>query len=166
MLRVRKNISRSFTAALCFVLIFFPMSGWSQEDISYREGSYEIFYSAFNTSFLSPEVAKAAGIERAKNRGMLNISVIEHVEKNAGAAGESPLNTRPAEVEYVKGEIFDLVHNVAIEFREVVEPSARYHLGTFKIANDNEFKEFRIKVLPKDSNEPIEFRFKRNLFID
>ena len=165
-MKVTQETRRYIAIALVCTSIFSVADTQAQEDISYREGNYEIFYSAFNTSFISPEVATAAGIERAKNRGMLNISIIEHLEPDEAEKGRGASTTRPAEVEYVAGEIFDLVHSKPIKFKEIVEPAARYHLGAFKIANDNEFKEFRIRVLPKGSKNPIEFRFKRNLFID
>jgi len=166
MLRVRSIRHYFFLASLGWLALCGTASALAQEDISYRQGQFEVFYSVFNTSFISPEVAKAAGIVRAKNKGMLNISVIEHLSPDTESAKAHGSLTRPAEVDLVKAEIFDLLHKKMITFREIVEPSARYHLGTFKIANDNEFKQFRIKVLPKGSDEPIEFEFRRNLFID
>lgn len=166
MLRVKALRHFRFVAGLLWLSLGCATSALAQEDISYQQGPYEVFYSVFNTSFISPEVAKAAGIVRAKNRGMLNISIIEHLSPDSEAAKTNGSLTRPAEVEFVEAEIFDLVHKKKIAFREIVEPSARYHLGTFKIANDNEFKRFRIKVLPKGSDDPIEFEFRRNLYID
>ncbi len=150
--------AKAFCIALCAFIA--SQQSCAQEDISLRDGRYEVFYSAFNTTFISPEVAKAAGIVRAKDRGLLNISVVEYSDE------ESEQNRKPVKLKSIEGEVYDLLHNVPIRFSEVVEPDARYYLGTFRIASDNEFKRFRIKVLPEGETRPIEIEFQRRLFID
>lgn len=158
--------SRIFIAAcLSLAVLFispFAINANAQEDISHRQGRYEVFYSVFNTSFVSPEVARATGIVRAKNKGMINISVVEY-EESTGSNNPMPI---PVELQSIEAEVYDLVYRLPIEFKEVVEPSARYYLGVFKISNDNEFKKFDVRVLPKGSDKPIEFSFERRLFID
>ena len=61
-------------------LIFFSLCSalmsYAQEGISLRDGRYEVFYTTFNSSFITPEVAKAYGFVRGANRALINVAVI------------------------------------------------------------------------------------------
>jgi hypothetical protein len=50
----------------------------NQESFKWH-GDYRIFYSAFGSTFLSPEVAVANQIVRGKDRGIVNIAVVEQL---------------------------------------------------------------------------------------
>ena len=43
--------------------------------------NYAIHYNAFNTMIVSPEVAQTYGFTRARNRALLNISIIDNTTK-------------------------------------------------------------------------------------
>lgn len=153
-------------SVLLAVLLFgFTSLSQAQEDIVVKQDGYEVFYSAFNTSFISPEVAAAAGIVRGKNKGLVNISAIRYND-----AGER----LPIELESIEGDAYDLVYRNQLEFKEIVEPGARYYLAPFKISADNEFIQFDITVVPRSQSDsdassksrPIAIKFKRRFFID
>jgi hypothetical protein len=129
----------------------------AQDDISVRSGAYEIFYSAFNTSFLSPEVASAIGAVRAKNRGMVNISIVRHF-----ADGQQ----QAVAAKTIEGSTFNLLHRETLDFQEVVETNARYYLATFNINNDNELIVIDVAVRPEGEAKPIELSFKRHFYLN
>ena len=57
-------------------LLVFAGSLWV-DDRPFREfGDYRVYYSAFNSSFVSPEVASAYDIVRGRDRGLINIAVM------------------------------------------------------------------------------------------
>lgn len=127
----------------------------AEQDISVRSGTYEVFYSAFNTSFLSPEVAAAVGVVRAKDRGLINISIIQHLPDKT---------TQPVAASRIEGTTFDLIHRNKLVFSEVVEPGARYYLAPFKIQNNDEFIKIDVSVVPEHTDTPIDLSFKRQFF--
>ena len=136
----------------------FSVSAIAQQDISVRSGDYEIFYSAFNTSFLSPEVASAISVPRAKNRGLVNISIIWH-DPQSGSA-------EPVAATTIDGSSFNLIHRQTLDFKEVVEPGARYYLAPFKISNDNELISIDVEVLPAGAKDSVKVHFQRRFFLD
>ncbi|NNL57262.1 MAG: DUF4426 domain-containing protein [Pseudomonadales bacterium] len=142
------------------VLLFALLLGKSattvaQGDISVRQGEFEVFYSAFNTSFLSPEVAAAIPVVRARNRGLLNISVVKHTVDGTQV---------PVAASNISGESFDLLHRRKLEFQEVIETGARYYLAPFKITNDNELIVFDVQVVPRGSEQAITLKIERRFF--
>lgn len=132
-----------------------PMAAVAQEDISVIQGSYEVFYSAFNTSFISPEVASAAGIVRGKNKGLINISIVRYDDSG---------QRFPVKALSIEGESYDLIYRNALDFKEIVEQGARYYLAPFKISSDNEFIKFDVTVEPEGAEKPVELSFKRRFF--
>jgi len=142
-------------SALLFALALGSNAAMSQQDISVRQGDYEVFYSAFNTSFLSPEVAAAIDVVRARDRGLLNISIVKHDGDGKSA---------PVAASSIRGESFDLLHRRTLEFQEVVETGARYYLAPFKITNDNELIVFDVQVVPLGSEQAIALKIERRFF--
>lgn len=157
---VRKQLNMMMALRMLSVGILFAVitsSAYSEElKSSEKIGEYEIFYSAFNTSFISPEVASAAGITRGKNKGLVNVSIVRYDEGRR----------IPVEAESIIGESYDLIYRKALEFKAIVEPGARYYLAPFKISDDNEFIQFHITVLPKGLDQAIDITFKRRFFQD
>ncbi|MFP4209034.1 MAG: DUF4426 domain-containing protein [Wenzhouxiangella sp.] len=119
-------------------------------------GAYRVHYSAINTSQLSPEVARAFGIQRSTSRALLNLAVLGKRED----ALDEPMRAH-IEVEAV---------NIAgqrrpIELREVTEQEAIYYIGTFRIHNEERIT-FRVDVAPEGiSGPPRSFRFQQQFFV-
>lgn len=129
----------------------------AQEDISVSQDGYEVFYSAFNTSFISPEVAAAVGIVRGKDKGLVNISAVTYDESG---------KRHPVELESIDGQAYDLIYRNTLEFKEIVETGARYYLAPFKISADDEFIKFDIEVRPKGHDKLISIKFTRRFYKD
>ena len=136
-------------------IFLWPCTLPAQENISVRDGSYEVFYSAFNTSFLSPEVASSLGIVRGDDRGLLNVSVIEHFPDGS---------SHPIAAKTISGSSYDLLHRRSLDFQEVVETDARYYLAPFKITNDNEMIIIQVDVTPVTSDQSIAIKLERRFF--
>lgn len=130
---------------------------FAQDGTSKRVGKYEVFYSAFNTSFLQPETAVAIGVKRAKNIALINISIREH--QDDGTTVERPAAN-------ITGSAFNLVHRKSLKWQEVVEPGAIYYLAKFKISNNNETIVISASVTPEGSKQAIDIEFKNNFFLN
>ena len=125
-----------------------------------RSGPYEIFYSAFNTSFLAPEVATATSVVRAKDRVMVNISVRRDIDDDTNGKSEA------ISVHRIEGSSFNLIHRKQLAFEKVVEPGAIYYLAEFKLNNNNEMVVLDIEVTPAEGDTPIDVSFKRNFYLN
>src|SRR3990167_6839303 len=83
--------------ALLFIALCLSLPALAERKQSF--GDLDVHYSAFNSSFLQPEIAAAAGLSRGKQQGVLNISVLKAgqpaaavVSGPAGRASQSPSN--------------------------------------------------------------------------
>ncbi len=119
-------------------------------------GGFTVHYNAFTTSTLTPEVTKAYGIRRSKNRGMLNVSVIKEKE---GTTGTSV----PARVEVKTADLTGQSRRLAM--REIKEGGAVYYIGEFKIRN-REKVNFAIKVTPEGTSKTFIVNMEHQFFTD
>ena len=63
---------------LVAVLLALPILSQGFEEKLYKQhGNYKIFYTAFNSSFIEPNIAVINNIVRGKGKGLVNISVME-----------------------------------------------------------------------------------------
>lgn len=115
--------------------------------------NYELFYSAVNTTFLDPAVAKTYGIKRGKNYAILNLAVREKQE--AGSVARPML---------LKGKTWDLIQNQTLEFQEVREGEAVYYIAQFKFINE-EWRFFEVHFRPEGATETYTFKFKHQLYV-
>lgn len=116
---------------------------------------YDVHYSVFNTSFLTPEVAKAYGITRSKELALVNIAV----RKRKSA------DTTTAVSAMVKGNVRDLIRKTPLEFKEVREHDAVYYLSSTKIDNKQTVY-FTISVQPDPNISPYTFEFSKKLYVE
>lgn len=101
--------------SLCLALPALAERKYSFDDL-------DVHYSAFNSSFLQPEIAAAAGLTRAGNRGVLSIAVLK--------AGKPITATVSGQVRNLMGQITNL------SFRQVREGEAVYYLAQFPIGEE------------------------------
>ncbi len=86
----------------------------------------EVHYSAFNSTFLTPQVARSYKLTRNGYSAILNISVLD----------TSSLG-KPAASAQVSGNVRNLIGNIRkLEFREIKEADAIYYLAEFPITNE------------------------------
>lgn len=119
-------------------------------------GHFKVHYSAINTSQLSPEVARAFGIQRSTSRALLNLAVLR--KREDGLDQPAPASIQ-VEAVNIAGQ------RRPIELREVREQKAIYYIGSFRIANEERIR-FRVTVRPEgDSGPSREFQFQQQFFI-
>lgn len=124
-----------FLIALCLSL---PAAAERKQSF----GDLDVHYSVFNSSFIQPDVAAAAGLTRSKTQGVINVAVLK--------AGK-PSNA------VVGGEVKDLLgKSTALTFRQVTEGGAIYYLAQFPFKT-REVLSFTLNVRQGDDAHRITF---------
>ena len=101
--------------SLCLALPAAAERKYSFDDV-------DVHYSAFNSSFLQPQIAAAAGLTRSGKQGVLNIAVLK---------GGKPITAT------VSGQIRNLMGQISnLSFRQVREGDAVYYLAQFPIGEE------------------------------
>ena len=94
-------------------------------------GDVTVHYNTFNSTFLTPDIAKAAGLTRSKNQGVINVAVIK--------------DGKPLTAE-VSGSVKDLTsQTVPLKFKQITEQGAIYYIAQFPV-DQQEVRTFDIKV--------------------
>ncbi|WP_460108534.1 DUF4426 domain-containing protein [Pseudomonas sp. S3_H04] len=105
-------------------------------------GDVTVHYNTFNSTFLQPDIAKAAELIRSKNQGVINVSVIKDGK---------PL------VANVTGTVKDLTsQSVPLNFKQVTEQGAIYYIAQYPVPQQ-ETRTFEIKVQNGDKINTINF---------
>ena len=105
-------------------------------------GDITVHYNTFNSTFLQPDIAKAAELIRSKNQGVINVSVVKDGK---------PL------IASVTGTVKDLTSNsVPLKFRQVTEQGAIYYIAQYPVPQQ-ETRTFEIKVQNGDKINTINF---------
>jgi len=127
---------------LCFVATLLAPMTASAENSTAIPG-YTVHHNAFTTDTLTPHIARRFHVQRSKNRGMLNVSIIKNEPVGIG----KPVR---AEVEVTATNLSGQLSNITI--REVREGTAVYYLGDFKV-NHRETLNFVIKAKPEGEDQ-------------
>ncbi|MGB0894767.1 MAG: DUF4426 domain-containing protein [Parashewanella sp.] len=82
-------------------------------------GNFDIHYMAFGSTFLTPAIAKAYGINRSKYTGIVNIAVLDTRMKNNPAV--------PVVISGTAKNILD--SHIKLKFQEIKEGDAIYYIA-------------------------------------
>jgi hypothetical protein len=105
-------------------------------------GDVTVHYNTFNSTFLQPDIAKAAELIRSKHQGVINVSIIKDGK---------PL------IANVTGTVKDLTSNsVPLNFRQITEQGAIYYIAQYPV-EQQETRTFEIKVQNGDKINTINF---------
>jgi len=105
-------------------------------------GDVTVHHNTFNSTFLQPDIAKAAELIRSKNQGVINVSVIKDGK---------PL------IANVTGTVKDLTsQSVPLNFRQITEQGAIYYIAQYPV-EQQETRTFEIKVQNGDKINTINF---------
>lgn len=115
---------------------------------------YTIHHNAMTTDNLTPEVARAYGLQRSKNRGMLNVSVIK---EKPGTTGEPVTAEVAASATNLAGQ------HRTIPMREIEDGDAIYYIGEFRIADEETLK-FTVEVTPSGESSSHMVRLTQQFF--
>ena len=114
-------------------------------------GDHVVHFSAQSTDQLPPEVARAYGIVRSKNRAMLNVSVLK----------EGTTIAVTADVTVRTVNLAGQLKNVTM--RKIQEQEAIYYIGETGIAN-RETLIFNISITPEGATEASDVSFTREFY--
>ncbi len=123
---------------------------------STHTGGYTIHHNALTTDSLPVQVATAYGIQRSKNRALLNVSVIR---EEPGTLGTPVRANIKAVARTLYGQIRPL------EMREIVEDKAIYYLADFPVAN-REVLHFDFEILPEGGRYPLRASMRHEFYTD
>ena len=113
-------------------------------------GELDVHYSVFNSSFLQPDVAAAAGLTRSKTVGVLNIAALRDGKGQAAK---------------VNGTLNNLLGQTSeLKFKQVLESGAVYDLAEFPL-RQRKMLTFSIQVQIGDA-APHTLTFNQEVFPD
>ncbi|MFD1622221.1 DUF4426 domain-containing protein [Thalassotalea marina] len=116
-------------------------------------GNMNVHYMAIGATFLTPEVAKAYGIERSKYNGLINISVLDNTQKDT-----------PAKTVTITGTARNLLgREKPLNFVEVKEGDAIYYLAQVQYRNE---EMIRFDLTIDDGNEKQNLKFQQTFYTD
>lgn len=117
--------------------------------------SHVVHYNVINTTFLSPEVARAYDVRRSSTRALANVAIMER-----GDSGMKPATAT------VTGQAVNLNQQArTLQFREIRDGEAIYHLAEVPVRG-GEVLDFQIRIGVEDRTEPMEIRFRQTFFAD
>ena len=114
-------------------------------------GEHDVHYIAFNSSFLQPDIAAAAGLVRSKTQGVVNVSVLK--------AGKPVAAQVSGSVKNLLGQDYPLTFKQLKEGNEAI-----YYLAQFPFES-REVLRFNLNVRPSGA-APIDFDFTQEFFPD
>jgi len=105
-------------------------------------GDVTVHYNTFNSTYLTPDIAKSAELIRSKTQGVINISVIK--------------DGKP-QMAQVSGSVKDLTsQSVPLSFKQITEQGAVYYIAQYPVPQQ-ETRTFEIKVQTGDKINTINF---------
>lgn len=119
-----------------------------------RFGDYEVHYSAFSSTFLTPKMARLYNLKRGERYGIVNIAIrnIKSSETGKAVTGD------------IKGNQINLLtQKKSLEFREIKESDAIYYLAGFQFSGE-ELLKFSINVTPNGSGQTETIRFEQKFY--
>jgi hypothetical protein len=120
-------------------------------------GDYVVHYNAFNAHLITPDVARAYGIQRSSSRAVLNITVLKKVMDTPGTPVRAGVSAAATNLTGQRREI---------ALREIDESGgAVYYLGEFPVHNLETWR-FDVKVTPEGESDPLHVRFKQQFYTE
>ncbi|MEE8059387.1 MAG: DUF4426 domain-containing protein [Pseudomonadales bacterium] len=117
-------------------------------------GDYDIHYSAYNSTFLAPNIAKIYGITRGSNTAILTISVQPQGGVGDGVTAE------------ITGKANNLIQQVKyFDFKEIKEGRAIYYVSSFKF-DDEDALTFDIEVKIGPTGEKHHMKWQQRFWED
>jgi hypothetical protein len=148
---------RFTTKHLLAVFVWLAFSGGIAQAASHEVfGDYTVYYNAFNSDTLQPEMAEAYNIVRSKNRGMVTLSVIKKSMSPVGTPVRAKVTLSASNL---TGQLRQM------ETREVVEGNSVYYLSEFVVAHE-EVLAFTVEVTPEGESRKFTVKFRQKFYTD
>ncbi|WP_421247831.1 DUF4426 domain-containing protein [Aeromonas jandaei] len=130
----------AWMSCLLALLMTLPLRAEQMKEL----GPWQVHYNAFNSSFLTPEVAKTYGLERSRYNGIINIAVQDK-------QGKAQAVSVTGEAKNLTGTIRNLI------FQEVKEGDAIYYLATLPYRNEDTYQ-FTLKIMGGGQQQILTFQ--------
>lgn len=144
-----------FTGLFTLISLLLAVTG-AQAEQKEDFGDFEVHYSAFVSTFLTPEVAAQYGLQRSKSIGVVNIAVLKKqgdaLPVAVGAGIEGLLNN-------------DVQQQRPLSFRRITEGQAIYYIAEFQFVQ-SELLTFQVTAYPDGGSAPLKLRFTQNFYND
>ncbi|TCK16512.1 DUF4426 domain-containing protein [Marinobacterium mangrovicola] len=138
------------------VLTLVLTAGIAQAEQKISDGKYEIHYNAFNSSFITPEVAQQYDLTRSQYRALVNVAVLRLEEDGS----KTPVRAQ------IRGEAANLLQQAQqLEFKLIDEGNALYYLGSFRFTEDEKLS-INLQVQPDANADPYNIEFEQTFYVD
>ncbi|UUO24890.1 DUF4426 domain-containing protein [Colwellia sp. M166] len=145
-----KNI---ITKLVMFAILSIAFATASNAENMKKMNDINVHYIALSSTFLTPEIAKAYGIERSRYKGLINISVLDNTQQD-----------NPAKTVIINGKARNDVGQIkSLEFTEVVEGDAVYYLAQVNYTNEETIY-FDINITDKGQQHNL--KFSQKFYVD
>jgi len=145
------NSIRHLSLICCLLLASLALPAYAEQAIHSQK--YDIHYNAFNTMMVTPEVAQSYGFTRARNRALLNVSVIDRITKRPLAAVVTGTRTN------IIGQM------IPLEFLQIKEQNAIYYIAQLRFT-EQEMWRFELKIQPDLNADAIPLKFSQTFYLE
>jgi|TARA_B110000908_G_scaffold100510_1_gene118533 hypothetical protein len=145
------NPARYFSFIYCLLLASLTLPSYAEQAI--YSPDYDIHYNAFNTMMVPPEVAQSYGFTRARNRALLNISVLDSSTKKALPAVVTGTRTN------IIGQLLPL------EFVQIKEQNAIYYIAQLRFTEEEMWR-FELQIQPDLNADAIPLKFSQTFYLE
>lgn len=115
--------------------------------------NHTIYYTVFNSTFISADIAKAYGIKRSKYESLLNVVV-----SKTGEHGGIPVA--------ITGTVTNLMQQQKqLDFKTIEEENTVYYIAPVRIGGE-EVVHFDIAVRLDGEPQPLKFKFTKKLYAE
>lgn len=121
-----------------------------------EDDRYIVHYNAFNSSAITPDIAKVHNLVRSGYRGMVNITV---QRKRADGPPTNVTAFLDGKAKHLNGT------EIPLEFTQINEGEVVYYIGEFQISNGQPLT-FDIDVKPGAEHSGFHLKFSKTLFVD
>lgn len=143
-------------ASLLAILVALLLLSATVQAQSVSFGEYEVHYSVFPSTFLSPEIAAANNLQRSRSIGTLNIAIFKKDE-------HGQISTVQGNVE---GQVFNEIRqSTFLAFRRIQEGNAVYFISQYQY-RPGELMTFQVTARASGHDRDMPVRFSHTLFND
>lgn len=145
------HIRYFLTTVIMTLSLLLGVSNYAQAEQKMTLGKWDVHYIVFDTTFLTPEIAKANGIVRSKYNALVNISVLD---------SESQVAQRVD----ISGTARNLIGTTKeLKFKRVIDGDAIYYLAPLSFRHG---ENYTFDVAIRQMTESQTLTFKHEMFVD
>jgi hypothetical protein len=148
---LRASAGRLVLLLACLAFYSSAAQANGREDYK-QHGDLKIFYSAFPSTFIAPEIALANNLTRGVDRGLVNVATMKDLGTGLPTV--------------VSGEVLNIMQqSQTLSFVEIREGSTVYYLAPFDFDN-RDYLTFKIRIRANPEAPAYDFKFQKIMYID